>query len=157
MYFDGTTLITLLSDAEKTAAIAPAIAADGRAQTSPFAVIEAAIELPDMGEAGVTAFLDAQGIELRDMPPSNHLIEGALATEGKLKCRLHAACAAYYETEMFVFPAGEPVAAHGVDVTAQRGVDGDKIENHHERGGDPHGHRHAEQKARADGSERALN
>jgi hypothetical protein len=39
------------------------------------------------------------------------LIEGALATEGKLKCRLHAACAAYYETEMFVFPAGEPVAA----------------------------------------------
>ncbi len=111
MYFDGTTLITLLSDAEKTAAIAPAIAADGRAQTSPFAVIEAAIELPDMGEAGVTAFLDAQGIELRDMPPSNHLIEGALATEGKLKSRLHAACAAYYETEMFVFPAGEPVAA----------------------------------------------
>lgn len=119
MYFDGTTLITLLSDAEKTAAIAPAIAADARAQTSPFAVIEAAIELPDMGEAGVTAFLDAQGIELRDMPPSNHLIEGALATEGKLKSRLHAACAAYYETEMFVLSDVEAMIPAGETVTPQ--------------------------------------
>ena len=111
MYFDGTTLITLLSDAENTAAIAPAIAADVRAQTSPFAVIEAAMELPDLGEAGVTAFLDEHGIELRDMPPSNHLVEGALAAEGKLKARLHTACAAYYETEMFVFPTGGTEAA----------------------------------------------
>ncbi len=111
MYFDGTTLTTLLSDAEKAAAIAPAIAADHRAQTSAFAVIEAALALPEMGEAGVTAFLDEHGIELRDMPPGNHLITGALATEGKLKSRLHAACAAYYETEMFVLPSGEVEAA----------------------------------------------
>lgn len=102
MYFDGKTLTTLLSDAEKAAAIAPAIAADGRAQTSPLAVIEAAMDLPELGEAGVTAFLDAQGIELRDMPPGHRLIAGALATEGKLKERLHAACAAYYETDVFV-------------------------------------------------------
>lgn len=102
MYFDGTSLTMLLSDAEKAAAYAPAIAAAGRAQTSPLAVIEAAIELPELGEAGVTAFLDAQGIELRDMPPRHRLIEGALATEGKLKERLHAACAAYYETDIFV-------------------------------------------------------
>lgn len=107
MYLDGTTLTTLLSDADRAAAIAPAIAADGRAQTSPFAVIEAAMELPDLGEAGVTAFLDAQGIELRDLPPDNRLIAGALAAEGKLKARLHAACAAYYETRVFVFPVGE--------------------------------------------------
>ena len=79
MYFDGNTLTTLLSDAEKAAANAPAIAADGRAQTSPLAVIEAAVELPELGEAGVTAFLDAQGIELRDMPPGHRLIAGALA------------------------------------------------------------------------------
>jgi ribonuclease VapC len=110
MYFDGTTLTTLLSDAEKAAAIAPAIAADHRAQTSAFAVIEAALALPELGEAGVTAFLDEQGIELRDMPPGNHLIAGALATEGKLKARLHAACAAYYETEVFVLPSGAPEA-----------------------------------------------
>lgn len=101
MYFDGITLAALISDADKAAACAPAIAADGRAQTSPFAVIEAAIELPELGEAGVTAFLDTHGIELRDLPPDNRLIEGALAAEGKLKNRLHAACAAYYETEMF--------------------------------------------------------
>lgn len=107
MYFDGTTLATLLSDAEKAAAIAPAIAADGRAQTSPLAVIEAAVELPELGEAGVTAFLDAQGIELRDMPPGHRLIAGALATDGKIRARLHAACAAYYETEVFALPAGE--------------------------------------------------
>ncbi len=113
MYFDGNTLTTLLSDAEKAAANAPAIAADGRAQTSPLAIIEAAMELPELGEAGVTAFLDAQGIELRDMPPGNHLISGALATDGKLKARLHAACAAYYETEPFVLSDGQAVVAAG--------------------------------------------
>lgn len=107
MYFDGNTLTTLLSDADVAAANAAAIAADVRAQTSPLAVIEAAMELPELGEAGVTAFLDAQRIELRDMPPGHHLIAGALATDGKLKTRLHAACAAYYETELFVLPAGE--------------------------------------------------
>lgn len=105
MYFDGTTLTTLLSDAEKATENAPAIAADARAQTSPLAVIEAAMELPELGEAGVTAFLDAHRIELRDMPPGHHLIAGALATDGKLKTRLHTACAAYYETELFVLPA----------------------------------------------------
>lgn len=101
MYFDGTTLTTLLSDTDKAAESAPAIAADGRAQTSALAVIEAAVALPELGEAGVTAFLDAHGIELRDMPPGHRLIEGALATEGKLKERLHAACAAYYEVDVF--------------------------------------------------------
>ncbi len=110
MYFDGATLITLLSDAEKAAATTAAIAADGRAQTSAFAVIEAALALPELGEAGVTAFLDAQGIELRDLPPDNRLIAGALAAEGKLRDRLHAACAAYFETDVFVFPADVPDA-----------------------------------------------
>ena len=108
MYFDGTTLTTLLSDAEKAAANAPGIAADNRAQTSPLAVIEAAMELPELGEAGVTAFLDTHGIELRDMPPRHRLIAGALATDGKLKDRLHAACAAYYETEVAVLPLPVP-------------------------------------------------
>lgn len=102
MYFDGTTLTTLLSDADKAAANAPAIAAAGPRYTSPLAVIEAAIELPELGEAGVTAFLDEQRIELRDMPPGHHLVAGALAADGKLKERLHAACAAYYETDLFV-------------------------------------------------------
>ncbi len=110
MYLDGTTLTTLLSDAEKAAANAPAIAAAGPRYTSPLAVIEAAMELPELGEAGVTAFVDAQGIELRDMPPGHRLIAGALATEGKLQDRLHAACAAYYETDVFVLPAGAPEA-----------------------------------------------
>ena len=110
MYFDGNTLTALLSDADAAAANAPAIAADNRAQTSPIAVIEAVVELPELGEAGVTAFLDAHGIELRDMPPGHRLIEGALATEGKLKDRLHAACAAYYETDVCVLPLAVPEA-----------------------------------------------
>ncbi len=105
MYFDGTTLTTLLSDPDKAGAIA-----EGPRYTSTLAVIEAAIERPDLGEAGVKAFLDAQNIELRDIAPGNRLITGALAAEGKLKDRLHAACAAYYETDVFVFPAGEPDA-----------------------------------------------
>lgn len=106
MYFDGTTLTALLSDEGKTAALA----AEGPRYTSPLSVIEAAMELPELGEDELTAFLDAQGIELRDMPPGNHLIAGALATDGKLKARLHAACAAYYETDVFVLPEGQPVA-----------------------------------------------
>ncbi len=69
------------------------------------------MELPELGGAGVTNFLDVQGIELRDTPPPGHrLIAGALATEGKLNDRLHAACAAYFETEVFVLPTGEPAA-----------------------------------------------
>ena len=110
MYFDGTTLTALLSDAEQAAANAPAIAADVRAQTSPLAVIEAAVELPELGEAGVTAFLDTHRIELRDMPPRHRLVEDALASEGKLKERLHAACAAYYETDVAVLPLPVPEA-----------------------------------------------
>ena len=110
MYFDVTTLTALLSDAEKAAANAPAIAADHRAQTSPLAVIEAAMELPELGEAGVTAFLDTHGIELRDMPPGHRLVAGALATDGKLKDRLHAACATYYEADVAVLPLPVPDA-----------------------------------------------
>jgi hypothetical protein len=106
MYLDGTTLTTLLSDPEKAAAIA----AGGARYTSALAVIEAAMELPELGEDELTAFLDAQGIELRDMPPGHRLIAGALAKDGKLNDRLHAACAAYYETEVFVFPADAPAA-----------------------------------------------
>ncbi len=110
MYFDGTTLAALLIDPDRAAANAPAIAAAGPRYTSPLAVIEAAVELPELGEAGVTAFLDVHRIELRDMPPGHHLISGALATEGELKDRLHAACAAYYETDVFVLSAYEPEA-----------------------------------------------
>jgi hypothetical protein len=47
------------------------------------------------------------------MPPGNHLISGALATDGKLKARLHAACAAYYETEPFVLSDGQAVVSAG--------------------------------------------
>lgn len=111
MYFNGTTLTALLSDAEKAAAITT----DGGRYTSPLAVIEAAIELPELGEEELTAFLDTNGIELRDMPPGHRLVEGALATEGKLSDRLHAACAAYYETDVFVLPADVP-AVPQVDV-----------------------------------------
>lgn len=111
MYFDGTALTALLSDAQTAAANAPVIAAAGPRYTSPLAVVEAALDLPEVGEAGVTAFLDEHGIELRDMPPGHHLIAGALAAEGKLKARLHAACAAYYETEVFALSDGQPDAA----------------------------------------------
>lgn len=108
MYFNGTTLAALLSDAEVAAANTAAIAAAGPRYTSPLAVIEAAMELPELGEDELSAFLDAQKIELRDMPPGHHLVAGALAKEGTLQDRLHAACAAYYETDVFVLSAAEP-------------------------------------------------
>jgi hypothetical protein len=111
MYFNGATLTTLLSDAETAAAYAPVIAEARPCYTSALAVIEAAMELPELGEEELTAFLDAQRIELRDMPPGHHLVAGALATEGDLRDRLHAACAAYYETEVFVLPAVPPAPA----------------------------------------------
>lgn len=110
MYFNGTTLAALLSDAEVAAANTAAIAAAGPRYTSPLAVIEAAMELPDLGEDELTAFLDAQKIELRDMPPGHHLVAGAMATEGTLEDRLHGACAAYYETDVFVLSPAEPNA-----------------------------------------------
>ncbi len=108
MYFDGTTLTALLADPQRAAEAAPAIAEAHRRFTSPLAVIEALAALPD---AGVTDFIDAQGIELRDMPPAHRLIEYATAalSAGAAAAApaqlLHVACAAYYEAEVFVLPA----------------------------------------------------
>ncbi|RWR12242.1 PIN domain-containing protein [Paenirhodobacter populi] len=99
MYFDGTTLITLLADPDRAAA---ALVGAHRRFTSPLAVIEVLAARPD---AGVTEFLDAQGIELRDMPPAHRLVEFAQAEGGADVGRLlHGACAAYYEAEVFVLP-----------------------------------------------------
>lgn len=99
MYFDGTTLIALIADPDRAAA---ALVGGHRRFTSPLAVIEVLASTPD---AGVTEFLDAQGIELRDMPPGHRLVEFARAQGGAdVAALLHGACAAYYEAEVFTLP-----------------------------------------------------
>jgi uncharacterized protein with PIN domain len=112
MYFDSTSLIALLSDPALAETSAAAIAGDWRRFTSPVAVIETIAALPALGPEAVEAFLDTHGIELRDMPPGHRLIEAAVAALGTGKATgalLDAACAAYYEAEVFTLPGAAQV------------------------------------------------
>jgi hypothetical protein len=91
MYFDGNALVALLADPALTAQLT-----GSRRFASPLSVLEAVSASPEAGLDGVTALLEAAGIELRDMPPAHRLIEAAGAAP---LAALHAACAAYYEAE----------------------------------------------------------
>jgi ribonuclease VapC len=123
MYFDADALTTILVDRAVRERTAEAIAAARRRFTSPLAVIETVLALaaktgrePDEAKAEVEAFLDAAGIELRDLPPAHRLVALALAaTPASAKAKavataMHKACADYYEAEPFSTeaPAAEP-------------------------------------------------
>ncbi|WP_323990750.1 type II toxin-antitoxin system VapC family toxin [Nguyenibacter sp. L1] len=115
MYFDSQALTALLSDEALARKLAPAIQADWKRMTSPLAVVETVLALGKPDEPGKThaetqdaiaSFLDAHDIELRDMPPVSKLVPlageaaGNMAAPDVMHC-LNAACAAYYEMEMF--------------------------------------------------------
>lgn len=106
MYFDAKAITQLISDQAAADKAAPAIAALRKRFTSPLAVVEAVLVLGGQNgaetEAQVQAFLDAAGIEMRDIPPASKLIEAAAkAGAGDTLAVLNAACAEYYEVETF--------------------------------------------------------
>lgn len=112
MYFDAQTIVLILNDADAAALAAPAIAATPRRFTSPLAVVEA-ILTAGPADDGTTAdqrvlnFLDAAGIEIRDMPPSHRMIEAAAladAADADLIDLLNRVSADYYEAAVFVLP-----------------------------------------------------
>ncbi len=114
MYFNGKTLTAILSDAATETKAAPAIAAARRRFTSPVAVVETVLALGPAADGTtadqrVQAFLDAAGIEIRDMPPSHRLIAAA-AEGGTVPEVIDRACADYYEAEPFTL-ADLPAAA----------------------------------------------
>lgn len=126
MYFDADALTAILTDQAVRERTAEAIAAARRRFTSPLAVIETVLALaaetgrdPAEARAEVEAFLDAAGIELRDLPPAHRLVALVLAAApGSAKAKavataLHKACADYYEVEPFSAeaPAAEPPQA----------------------------------------------
>ena len=108
MYFDAKAITQLISDDAAAQQAAPAIAELRKRFTSPLAVVEAVLVLgagQDRAatEAQVQAFLDASGIEMRDIAPASKLIEAAAKAEGDDTLSvLNAACAEYYEVETFV-------------------------------------------------------
>lgn len=112
MYFDTATLTRLLSDAQVQQEAAAAIAAARRRFTSPLAVAGTILALKGRGlapaelEGHVRNYLDLAGIELRDMPPAQRLIEAATLAVSEsgatdLETVLHGACARYYEAGLF--------------------------------------------------------
>ena len=117
MYFDAKAITQLISDEAAAQKAAPAIAELRKRFTSPLAVVEAVLVLgagQDRAEteAQVQAFLDATGIEMRDIPPANKLIEAAAKAEGDDTLTvLNAACAEYYEVETFVLADAIAAAA----------------------------------------------
>ena len=133
MYFDAKAITQLISDDAAAAKAAPAVAALRKRFTSPLAIVEAVLVLgagQDRAatEAQVQAFLDANGIEMRDIAPASKLIEAAAKAEGDDALSvLNAACAEYYEVETFVLAdalaaAAAPVAAAVIETPATPGT-----------------------------------
>ena len=133
MYFDAKAITQLISDDAAAQQAAPAIAELRKRFTSPLAIVEAVLVLgagQDRAatEAQVQAFLDANGIEMRDIAPASKLIEAAAKAEGDDALSvLNAACAEYYEVETFVLAdalaaAAAPVAAAVIETPATPGT-----------------------------------
>ena len=134
MYFDAKAITQLISDDAAAQQAAPAIAELRKRFTSPLAVVEAVLVLGGEDraatEAQVQAFLDAAGIEMRDIPPASKLIEAAAKAEaGDTLSVLNDACAEYYEVETFVLAdalaaaqAAAPAAAPAAEETAVIGT-----------------------------------
>ena len=137
MYFDAKAITQLISDEAAAQKAAPVIAELRKRFTSPLAVVEAVLVLGGQDRAAtetqVQAFLDATGIEMRDIPPANKLIEAAQKAEAvDTLSVLNAACAEYYEVETFgladalaaAATAAAAAAAAAAPVAAEKAVIG---------------------------------
>lgn len=114
MFVDARAIIALLSDEAEADRISDALVSAAHRMTSPVAVLEAALGLarPDKFGLSVEAveplileFLDARGIEIRDLPPAADTTRLALSAAHRYRggrhglnlgdC-LHYACAKFY-------------------------------------------------------------
>jgi ribonuclease VapC len=114
MFVDACAIIALLSDEPEAERVSDALVRAHYRMTSPVAVLESALALarPDKFSVSVQAveplileFLDARGIEIRDMPPAMEttrlaLVAAHLYRRGRhglnLGDCLHYACAKFH-------------------------------------------------------------
>jgi len=115
MFIDACAIIALLSDEPEARRVSDAIAAARNPFTSPVAILEAALGLArpdkfglplDKVEALLMEFLEARGIEIRDLPPALETTRFALSAAHRYRTGrrglnlgdcLHYACAKYYD------------------------------------------------------------
>jgi ribonuclease VapC len=114
MFIDACAIIALLTEEPEAERVSSALAAAETRMTSPVAVLEAALGLarPDKFDLPVATveplileFLDARGIEIRDLPPAVEATRLALSAAHRYRggrrglnlgdC-LHYACAKHY-------------------------------------------------------------
>ncbi len=114
MFVDACAIIALLSDEPEAERVSDALVRADYRMTSPVAVLESALALarPDKFDLSVQAveplileFLDARGIEIRDMPPAMETTRLALVAAHRYRrgrhglnlgdC-LHYACAKFH-------------------------------------------------------------
>lgn len=114
MFVDACAIIALLSDEPEAERVSKALADAKKRITSPVAVLETVIGLarPDKFNLSVEAveplvleFLEARGIEIRDLPPAKRTTTLSLAAAHRYRSGrhglnlgdcLHYACAKYY-------------------------------------------------------------
>jgi len=98
MFVDASAIVALLADEPEAGRISAALAAASRSMTSPIAVLEAVLALarPDKFNLTVEAvqpvvleFLEAQGIEIHDLPPAKETTILALSAAHRFRAGRH--------------------------------------------------------------------
>jgi len=114
MFVDASAIIALLSDEPEADRVSDALGLAEQRMTSPVAVLETALGLARPDKFGlplealeplILEFLDARGIEIRDLPPAQETTRLALSAAHRYRrgrhglnlgdC-LHYACAKFY-------------------------------------------------------------
>ncbi len=114
MFVDASAIVAVLSDEPEAERVSRALVAASSPMTSPVAVLEAALALarPEKFNLSVAAaepiileFLDARGIEIRDLPPAIEATRLALSAAHRYRAGrhglnlgdcLHYACAKFH-------------------------------------------------------------
>lgn len=114
MFVDACAIIALLSDEPEAQRVSDALAGAKKPITSPVAVLETALGLARADKFGIPVetvepiileFLEARGIEIRDLPPAKRATSLALSAAHSFRSGrhglnlgdcLHYACAKYY-------------------------------------------------------------
>ena len=98
MFVDASAIVALLADEPEAGRISAALASASRSMTSPIAVLEAVLALarPDKFNLTIEAvqpivleFLEARGIEIRDLPPAEDTTLLALSAAHRFRAGRH--------------------------------------------------------------------